>query len=133
MAILTIALTLSLTPTRWAAASRPISTALRYLVITPPRWAAASCPTSSGASPLCTACSRARGPATCWRAPSAAPGYYLLAGPLGRPGFPSWLGKNSTMTKRARLLREFGGHMQATLTPPHPTPTLIPHADNLTP
>ena len=32
-------------------------------------------------------------------------------------GFPSWLGKNSTMTKRARLLREFGGHMQATLAP----------------
>jgi len=42
----------------------------------------------------------------------ARPGH-ILAGPLGRPGFPSWLGKNSTMTKRARLLREFGGHMQA--------------------
>ena len=42
----------------------------------------------------------------------ARPGF-MLAGPLGRPGFPSWLGKNSTMTKRARLLREFGGHMQA--------------------
>ena len=41
----------------------------------------------------------------------ARPGF-LLAGPLGRPGFPSWLGRNSTGTKRMRLLRELGGHMQ---------------------
>ena len=37
----------------------------------------------------------------------------MLAGPFGRPGFPSWLGRNSTLTKRSRLLRELGGHMQA--------------------
>jgi replication factor C subunit 1 len=46
----------------------------------------------------------------------ARPGF-LLSGPMGRPGFPSWLGRNSTGTKRARLLREVSGHMQARYTP----------------
>ena len=46
----------------------------------------------------------------------------MLAGPFGRPGFPSWLGRNSTLTKRSRLLRELGGHMQA------PAP-LTPHSN----
>jgi len=42
----------------------------------------------------------------------ARPGF-LLAAPVGRPGFPQWLGRNSTTNKRARLLRECAGHMQA--------------------
>ena len=34
-------------------------------------------------------------------------------GMVGRPNFPSWLGRNSTATKRTRLLRECASHMQA--------------------
>jgi len=41
----------------------------------------------------------------------ARPGF-LLQGPFGRANFPSWLGRNSTNTKRARLLRECASHMQ---------------------
>jgi len=42
----------------------------------------------------------------------ARPGF-LMQGNAGRPSFPSWLGRNSTGTKRARLLRECASHMQA--------------------
>ena len=41
-----------------------------------------------------------------------APGYFMQ-GNLGRVQFPSWLGRNSTATKRQRLLREATSHMQA--------------------
>ena len=82
MAILTVAILTMAIPNQVGCRIMS-SNALRYLVITPPRWAAASCPTSSGASPLCTACSRARGPATCWQGPSAAPVRYLVITPKG--------------------------------------------------
>ena len=32
---------------------------------------------------------------------------------VGRPTFPQWLGRNSTATKRQRLLREISGHLGA--------------------
>ena len=43
-----------------------------------------------------------------------APGFYTQ-GNLGRLGFPSWLGRNSTSIKRQRQLRECTAHMQATI------------------
>ena len=42
----------------------------------------------------------------------ARPGF-KAAGAFGRPNFPSWLGRNSTQTKRTRLLRECASHMSA--------------------
>jgi replication factor C subunit 1 len=41
-----------------------------------------------------------------------APGFYAQ-GYLGRLGFPSWLGRNSSSMKRQRQLRECTAHMQA--------------------
>ena len=41
-----------------------------------------------------------------------APGFYAQ-GVVGRPGFPQWLGRNSTATKRQRLLKEISGHIGA--------------------
>ena len=41
-----------------------------------------------------------------------APGFHMQ-GNLGRVQFPSWLGRNSTATKRQRQLREATCHMQA--------------------
>jgi len=39
------------------------------------------------------------------------PGFHM-AGILGKVNFPAWLGRNSTATKRKRLLRECAAHMQ---------------------
>ena len=41
-----------------------------------------------------------------------APGFFAQ-GTIGRVNFPAWLGRNSTSTKRQRLLRECTSHMQA--------------------
>ena len=51
--------------------------------------------------------SQAHGALSC-----VAPGFYAQ-GVVGRPTFPQWLGRNSTATKRQRLLREISGHLGA--------------------
>ena len=43
------------------------------------------------------------------------PGVMMRGQGPGRVGFPGWLGKNSTATKRQRLLREASGHMAASV------------------